>query len=78
MEANRLPPRVLPRDVKTRWNSTYDMINAALAYRRAIHEFTLDETNGLLDFVLSTEEWNILMDLRDVLLVRIPPVPVRF
>jgi hypothetical protein len=54
------------------------MINAALAYRRAIHEFTLDETNGLLDFVLSTEEWNILMDLRDVLLVRIPPVPVRF
>ncbi|KAJ7824298.1 hypothetical protein B0H14DRAFT_2369678 [Mycena olivaceomarginata] len=41
------------------------MINTALAYRRAIHEFTLDETNGLLDFVLSTEEWNILTDLRD-------------
>ncbi|KAJ7193083.1 hypothetical protein GGX14DRAFT_593438, partial [Mycena pura] len=44
------------------------MIHAALAYRRAIHEFTLDETNGLLDFVPSSEEWNILADLRDVLL----------
>ncbi|KAJ7364493.1 hypothetical protein DFH08DRAFT_629642, partial [Mycena albidolilacea] len=43
VKANRLTLRVLPCDIKTRWNSTYNMINAALAYQRAIHEFTLDE-----------------------------------
>ncbi|KAJ6615961.1 hypothetical protein B0H10DRAFT_1800597 [Mycena sp. CBHHK59/15] len=27
-----LPAKILPRDMKTRWNSTYDMIIAALQY----------------------------------------------
>ncbi|KAJ7346380.1 hypothetical protein DFH08DRAFT_701395, partial [Mycena albidolilacea] len=49
-------PKILPRDVKTRWNSTFDMINTALAYKKVIRDFTLDETNGLQSYVISTLE----------------------
>ncbi|KAJ7440690.1 hypothetical protein B0H11DRAFT_1750543 [Mycena galericulata] len=62
--------KILPRDVKTRWNSTYDMIVAALKYRRAYREFTMDETNGLISHVLTAAEWQVLEDLRDILCVR--------
>jgi hypothetical protein len=47
------------------------MINAALAYRRAVHEITLESEYGLSDQYLSAEEWAVLSDLSDVLLVHI-------
>ncbi|KAF9015872.1 hypothetical protein BDZ89DRAFT_904591, partial [Hymenopellis radicata] len=36
VEEHRLPPKVLPRDVSTRWNSTYDMLMTAIQYKRVI------------------------------------------
>ncbi|KAJ6531457.1 hypothetical protein B0H10DRAFT_1812935 [Mycena sp. CBHHK59/15] len=63
----QMPHKILPRDVKTRWNSTYDMIVAALKYRRAYREFTMDETNGLISHVLTAAEWQVLKDLQDIL-----------
>ncbi|KIJ95065.1 hypothetical protein K443DRAFT_77205, partial [Laccaria amethystina LaAM-08-1] len=32
--------RIMPRDVATHWNSTYDMLNFAVDYRKAIEHIT--------------------------------------
>ncbi|KAK6968879.1 hypothetical protein R3P38DRAFT_2589325 [Favolaschia claudopus] len=43
------------------------MIVVALQYRRAIREFTSDESNGLQQFMLTSLEWTVLEDLRYIL-----------
>ncbi|KAH9912059.1 uncharacterized protein BXZ73DRAFT_14875, partial [Epithele typhae] len=39
----QLPPRMLPRDVRTRWHSTGDMIHLSLKYRAAVDRLTSDK-----------------------------------
>ena len=58
-----LEERMIPRDVRTRWNSTYDMIKMAIEYSKAIKRICSDADNGLRDFELSTEEWKIAEQL---------------
>ncbi|KAF8126638.1 hypothetical protein K438DRAFT_1647235 [Mycena galopus ATCC 62051] len=43
------------------------MIWIVLKYRRAYREFTMDDSNGLESYVLSSAEWVILEDLREIL-----------
>ncbi|KAE9397324.1 hypothetical protein BT96DRAFT_823480, partial [Gymnopus androsaceus JB14] len=62
-----LCPKRLPRDVRTRWNLTFDMINIALKYKTALTSFISDPDNGLTRFALSSTEWAILENVRDVL-----------
>jgi hypothetical protein len=38
---------IIPCDVTTRWNSTYDMLSFALEYRKAIDLLTADKNNDL-------------------------------
>ncbi|TFK48643.1 hypothetical protein OE88DRAFT_1614846, partial [Heliocybe sulcata] len=33
-----LTPRLIPHDVVTRWNSTYDMVKFALSYRKPVDD----------------------------------------
>jgi hypothetical protein len=67
----KLKSRILPRDVVTRWNSTYYMLSFAVKYRSAIDAMTADRNLKLRRFELETEEWAIAEDLVAVLLVRI-------
>ena len=65
----KLKSRILPRDVVTRWNSTYYMLSFAVKYRKAIDAMTADKSLKLRQFELETEEWAIAEDLVAVLLV---------
>jgi hypothetical protein len=64
-----LPERKMPRDVSTRWNSTYDMLNFAVEYQLAIDNMTGDKTTNLRKYELDDEEWKIVQQLRNTLKV---------
>jgi len=60
--------RIMPRDVVTRWNSTYDMLVFALKYRKAIDEISGDRE--MRKYELEEEEWDLVQQLCDLLEVR--------
>ena len=60
---------MMPRDVLTRWNSTYDMLEFVVEYREAIDSITGNQRMKLRQYELSEEDWEIAMKLRDVLKV---------
>ncbi len=60
----------MPRDVQTRWNSTYDMLVFAIAYREAIDKLTGGKSAGLRKYELTDEEWVIAEQLCALLKVR--------
>ncbi|KAE9407459.1 hypothetical protein BT96DRAFT_809445, partial [Gymnopus androsaceus JB14] len=55
--------RVLPRDVSTRWNSTYDMLSAFVEMKVVVIQFLDRASNGLADYTLSEGEWEAISDL---------------
>lgn len=63
----------MPRDVATRWNSTFVLLKFALEYREAIDLFTADKGNDVRQYEMDDEEWEIAEELRDVLQVSIEP-----
>jgi hypothetical protein len=63
----KLKERLIPCDVVTRWNSTYDMMRFAVAYRLAIDKITADKTLKLRKYELDNDDWVIIEDLVNVL-----------
>jgi hypothetical protein len=64
-----MTPTNMPRDVSTRWNSTFDMLDYALVHREAIDTVTQRRDLGLRKFELADNDWEIANQLRDVLKV---------
>lgn len=60
---------MMPRDVTTRWNSTFDMINFAVEHREAIDSISGDRDMKLRKFEMGKDEWEIAVQLRNVLKV---------
>ena len=60
---------IMPHDVKTRWNSTCDMMEFAIEYREVVNKILGERELNLRDYELSAEEWEIATQLRDVLKV---------
>ena len=60
---------MMPRDVATRWNSTFDMLDFAVKHITAINTITSDRDMKLRKYKLSEGDWDIARQLRDVLKV---------
>ena len=66
---SRLSVCMMPRDVRTWWNSTYDMLKFSYTYRDAIDKLTSECTLKLRDYKLTEPEWEIVKQLQDSLRV---------
>ena len=69
LERLELSARMMPRDVKTRWNSTYDMLIFAVEYQDALNTLCGDRELKLRAYEMSTAEWMIATQLCDILKV---------
>jgi hypothetical protein len=73
LTALNLPSRMMPHDVATRWNLTYDMLDFAIQFHPAIDSMTELHNLDLCKLELVQEEWEIVTSLRDVLRVSLSP-----
>ena len=73
--SEKVPKKLLPRDVRTRWNSTFEMLAVALPHRVVINKMCEDKAYSLWAYELSQEDWRIARHLHKVLQVRPPPEP---
>ncbi len=60
---------MIPHDVTTRWNSTFDMLNFTVKHITVINTITRDRDMKLRQYKLSEGDWDIARQLRDVLKV---------
>lgn len=61
----------MPLDVRTRWNSTYVLLEFAVEYRDVIDTLTSERGLELCDYEMDPEEWQLAKQLRDILKVSI-------
>jgi hypothetical protein len=64
-----LAARMMPRDVATHWNSTFDMLDFAIQHITAINAITRDHDMKLRQYELSEDDWKIAHQLCNVLKV---------
>jgi hypothetical protein len=57
---------MMPRDVTTCWNLTYDMLVFALEYREALDLIMGNQKMKLRQYKLTEEDWQIAGKLHDV------------
>jgi hypothetical protein len=62
--------KLLKHDVRTCWNSTYDVAESGLELRPTVDHITMLKDTGLHAHKLSEEEWKILEDLCDTFKVK--------
>jgi hypothetical protein len=66
-----LAEALMPRDVRTRWNSTYLMLDFAVRHGEVLDRLSGARENNLRELELSEREWRLAVQLRDVLKVSV-------
>lgn len=64
-----LSHRMMPLDIATRWNYTYEMLSFAYTYRDAYNELTSNRDMKMRKYELEDNDWEIVKQLADVLKV---------
>jgi hypothetical protein len=67
LEELNLNACMMPQDVATRWNSTYDMLKFALDYRTALDTIAGERDMKLRKYELNDTEWAIVRQLQNIL-----------
>ncbi|KAG1887418.1 uncharacterized protein F5891DRAFT_967254, partial [Suillus fuscotomentosus] len=67
LEDLQVPITLMPCNVSTCWNSTFDMLDYAIEHQEAVDIVTQRRDLGLRKFELNDEEWAIAKQLRGVL-----------
>ena len=60
---------MMPRDIATCWNSTYEMLSFAYTYRDTYNEITSNRDMKMRKYELLDSDWKIINDLASVLKV---------
>ena len=58
---------MMPHDVATCWNLTFDMLDFAVEHITAINTITADHDMKLRQYELTKNDWGIAHQLRDIL-----------
>jgi hypothetical protein len=72
----KIPPKQVVRSVPTHWNSVAEMVKCALEIRKALDKLVDMERHNVVAktrlrrFKLKSEEWELLVQLRPLLVVR--------
>jgi hypothetical protein len=66
-----LASRMMPRDVTTRWNFTYEMLNFAYTYRAAYNEITANRDMKMRKYEIQDTEWKTVEQLTLLLKVSV-------
>jgi hypothetical protein len=74
----KMVEKIMPRDVRTRWNSMFAMLDFAVRYREALIRMTAERANNLREFELRSNEWKLVIQLHDGLKVRLRVVGCPF
>jgi hypothetical protein len=69
LEDLQLDKCMMPRDVTTHWNSTFDMLDFVIQYQTALHAITSNLDLDLQHYKLDWGEWRMAHQLHDVLKV---------
>ena len=67
LEEFNLSKCLMPQDILTRWNSTFDMLEFALNNQKTLDAITGNQRMELQMFELSEGEWTLAEQLQDVL-----------
>ena len=66
---HKLPVCIIPHDVKTRWNLTFDMVKMSFKFCPAIDNITANKSLKLCKYELDDDDWKVIGDLLQVLKV---------